>query len=77
MLKNIAARVAMEASRNGLNPNTIAGAMALMGNIPDDLFREMDSLSPDDLLEVLSEAGYQYDCYRSVAQCISMLGGSL
>jgi hypothetical protein len=76
-LKDLAARVALEASYNGLNPNTIAGATALVGNLPDDLFDEIDGLSPDQFLEMMSEAGYQFDCYRNIANCIAMLGGSL
>jgi hypothetical protein len=76
-LKDIASRVALEASYNGLNPNTIAGATALVGNLPDDLFDEIDGLSPDQFLEMMSEAGYQFEVYRNLAQAISLCGGSL
>lgn len=76
-LKGLAARIALESSYNGLNPNTVSGASALMGNLPDDLFEAVNQLSPDQFLEVMCEAGYQFDTYRNLANAINMLGGAL
>lgn len=76
-LKDLASAVALEASHHNADPNTLEGAEKLMMDAPEQLFKQLDSLSPSEFFEVLRMAGDSYQTYRAMAFAINQLGGTL